>query len=84
MKRTALLIIATIGLASCAAWQQHGLQAIEAAQCVISDERLKIAFKEPELAKAWLKDLRGRLKSGEPDAVNDAAELAASLMECIP
>jgi hypothetical protein len=82
MRRGALVLLLT--LSGCAAFQDHGLKAVDAASCVVADETLSVAFKNPEKARAWLRLLSERLEDGDPKAVDDAAMLAKKLLECVP
>lgn len=82
MRRGAALLM--LSLCGCAGLQDHGLKAVDAATCVVADETLSVAFKNPEKARAWLRLLGERLESGDPKAVDDAAMLVKKLMECVP
>lgn len=82
MRRAAVILILT--LPGCAGLQGSGLKAVEAAACAVEDERLSVAFTDPAKAKAGLKALGERLKAGEPEAIQEAADLLAALVGCIP
>jgi hypothetical protein len=78
------LLAALMGLSGCAGFQEHGLKAVEAATCVIEDEKLSVAFTDPAKARAYLEGLKGRIKAREPEAFEEAAELVAALAACVP
>ena len=58
--------------------------AVEVVRCVISDETLSIALKDPVRARSYLRDLGRRLDAGDPKAKEEAGDLIASLVVCLP
>ncbi len=64
------------------------LKVLDAGACVVADETLQVAFKDPPKAQAWLERLDERLSSDEEHvrekAIDDAAKLAKKLAKCIP
>lgn len=58
-------------------------RAAKAVSCAISDEKLSVAFTDPERARDYLTKLADRLKTGEPKAAGEAAELVATIVECL-
>lgn len=85
MKRAALIAILIITACDL---QGSTLKAVEASACLVEDETLSVAFKDPAKARAWLGRLAERLDADEDNvrdgAVDDAAMLAKKLMECVP
>jgi hypothetical protein len=67
--RRAALALALIILPGCAGFQEGGLKAMDAAVCVIEDETLSVAFKDPERAREYLTDLAKRLEGPETTTV---------------
>lgn len=84
MRRALLTIPLVLCVPGCAGWQEHSLKALDASTCVLADEALSVAFKAPDVAKKYLKDLGRRLKEKDPAAVDEAAALTKKLLECVP
>ncbi len=58
--------------------------AVEVAACAYADERLSVAFRDPARARRYLLELRTRLKGKDGEAVREAADLIARLVDCLP
>jgi hypothetical protein len=58
-------------------------KAAKAVSCAVADEKLSVAFTDPARARDYLTRLADRLESGEPKAAGEAAELVATIVECL-
>ena len=58
-------------------------QVVQVTQCALSDGKLSIAFKDPALAKEYMTDLGRRLKEKDGQAIDEAADLVARIVECL-
>ncbi len=83
-----VVVMAAMGTLMACDAQGTTLKAVEASACLVEDETLSVAFKNPAKARAWLQGLSERLKSDEDAvrdaAVEDAAMLTSKLLECVP
>jgi hypothetical protein len=76
-KLVVMLLLPVILLTSC------DQKAAKAVSCAISDEKLSVAFTDPVRAKDYLQGLGQRLKAKDPGAIQEAADLVASISECL-
>ncbi len=81
MKHAALALI--IALPGCAALQKDGPRAIESAVCVLADDQLSIAFKNPAAARAYVEKLSDRIAGGDREAAMEAADRLMDIVGCI-
>jgi hypothetical protein len=71
------IVLAALLISSC------DQKAAKAVSCAIADEKLSVAFTDPARARDYLTRLADRLKTGEPKAAGEAAELVATSVECL-
>jgi hypothetical protein len=69
--RTVAVLVAlhTLTVAGCAGLEGGTLKALEATTCVLEDDRLSIALKDPARARAYLVGLSKRLEGPETTTV---------------
>lgn len=79
-KAAALLLV--LLLSPLAACDVPSSKAIDVVRCTAEDDRLSLVLRSPERAAAYLERLGQRLEAGEPEAMRDAADLAARLAAC--
>ena len=79
-----LLPVLTIFAFSGGCDRSSGREVIKVAGCALEDEKLSVAFRSPQKAKAYLERLGERLEDGEAKAIEAAADLVARLAECVP
>jgi len=58
-------------------------RAVRVTSCALTDGKLSAAFRSPAKAKAYLTRLAERLKAGERQAIDDAAELIERVNACL-
>ena len=79
MKRTLLLALICLPLLS-----SCDQKTIDIVRCAIRDETLSVAFRDPQRAREYLRELGKRLQDRDPEAVREAGDLVASLVGCLP
>jgi len=78
-----IAIAAVLSLSSCALLGGNTAAPLDLVACAAQDERLSVAITDPETAIAYVKKLELELRRAEPEAVRDAADLLARVLECL-
>ena len=83
IRASALAIVLCLALQGCALMQGGGSKAVEAVACVVSDDRLSVAFKNPKAARAYIEKLTQRADGGDDSAVRELIDLMLDISGCI-
>lgn len=78
-----VVLTACLGLPSKAPSPPISPEVWQTVLCASTDEKLKMAITDREIAENYLNQLGERLVDGDPDATREAADLVARVQACL-